>query len=47
MGLDGYVMDIEGNIWIVVWGVWKVVRIFFEGEVMVEVKLLMRCIMVS
>jgi hypothetical protein len=43
----GHVMDVEGNIWVAIWGGWKVVRINPEGKVTAEIKVPTRCPTVS
>lgn len=44
---DGHVMDVEGNMWVAIWGGWKVVRINPEGKVTAEIKVPTRCPTVS
>lgn len=46
-GPDGHAQDEEGNLWVAVWGAWKVVRVSPKGEVTAEIKLPTRCITVS
>ncbi|KAJ9293402.1 hypothetical protein DTO271G3_7898 [Paecilomyces variotii] len=40
---DGHTMDVEGNIWVAIWGGWKVVRVNPEGKVTAEIKVPTRC----
>lgn len=44
---DGHAMDVEGNIWVAIWGGWKVVRVNPEGKVTAEIKVPTRCPTVS
>lgn len=44
---DGHTMDVEGNIWVAIWGGWKVVRVNPEGKVTAEIKVPTRCPTVS
>ncbi len=44
---DGHAADEEGNLWVAIWGAWKVVRVSPEGQVTAEVRLPTRCITVS
>lgn len=46
-GPDGHAQDVEGNLWVAVWGAWKVVRLNPQGEVTAEVKVPTRCPTVS
>lgn len=46
-GPDGHAQDEDGNLWVAVWGSWKVLRISPEGEVIAEVKVPTRCPTVS
>lgn len=40
---DGHAQDTEGNLWIAVWGGWKVVRVSPEGKITAEITLPTRC----
>ncbi|ETN46656.1 uncharacterized protein HMPREF1541_00842 [Cyphellophora europaea CBS 101466] len=40
---DGHAQDILGNLWVALWGGWKVVGISPTGEVFAEIKLPIRC----
>lgn len=42
-GPDGHAMDVEGNLWVAVWGGWKVVRVSPEGKVTAEIEVPTRC----
>lgn len=44
---DGHAQDEEGNLWVAVWGGWKVVKVSAKGETIAEVRLPTRCITVS
>lgn len=46
-GPDGHAQDEEENLWIAVWGHWKVVRVSPKGEVTAEIRLPTRCPTVS
>lgn len=40
---DGHTQDEYGNLWIAVWGAWKVVRVSPEGKITAEVHVPTRC----
>ncbi|CAI4220058.1 unnamed protein product [Parascedosporium putredinis] len=42
-GPDGHVQDEHGNLWVAIWGSWKVVRISPEGQVTAEIRVPTRC----
>ncbi|OKL56632.1 hypothetical protein UA08_08210 [Talaromyces atroroseus] len=42
-GPDGHAMDAEGNLWVALWGGWKVVRVSPEGKVTAEIEVPTRC----
>lgn len=44
---DGHTQDEHGNLWVALWGGWKVVRVSPEGEVTAEVRVPTRCPTVS
>ena len=44
---DGHAQDEHGNLWVALWGAWKVVRVSPEGEIMAEVRVPTRCPTVS
>ena len=46
-GPDGHCQDEHGNLWIAIWGQWKVVRVSPEGKIIGEVKVPTRCPTVS
>lgn len=46
-GPDGHAVDEEGNLWVAVWGAWKVVCVSPQGKVTAEITLPTRCITVS
>lgn len=45
-GPDGHAQDEYGNLWVAVWGAWKVVRVTPQGNVTAEIKFPTRCITV-
>jgi sugar lactone lactonase YvrE len=45
-GPDGHAQDEDGNLWVAVWGAWKVVIVSPEGMILGEVRLPTRCITV-
>ena len=46
-GPDGHAQDEHGNLWVALWGAWKVVRVSPDGEVTAEVRVPTRCPTVS
>lgn len=44
---DGHAQDEDGNLWVAIWGGWKVVKVSANGETTAEVRLPTRCITVS
>lgn len=40
---DGHAMDAEGNLWVAMWGGWKVLRVSPEGKVTGEIEVPTRC----
>lgn len=46
-GPDGHVQDALGNLWVAIWGSWKVVRLSPQGQVTAEVSVPTRCITVK
>lgn len=42
-GPDGHAQDENGNLWVAVWGQWKVVRVSPQGQVTGEIKVPTRC----
>lgn len=40
---DGHAQDEEGNLWVALWGGWKVIRISPQAEITAEIKLPVRC----
>lgn len=46
-GPDGHAMDAEGNLWVALWGAWKVVKVSPAGEVTAEIEVPTRCPTVS
>ncbi|KFA53145.1 hypothetical protein S40293_03192 [Stachybotrys chartarum IBT 40293] len=43
-GPDGHAQDEDGNLWVAVWGAWKVIKVSPQGEVLAEVRLPTRCV---
>lgn len=43
---DGHAQDIEGNLWVAIWGGWKVVRVNWQGQVTAAVRIPTRCVTV-
>ncbi|KAI9151757.1 L-xylo-3-hexulose reductase [Paramyrothecium foliicola] len=43
-GPDGHTQDEHGNLWVAIWGGWRVVRVSPEGKVTGEIRLPTRCI---
>lgn len=43
---DGHAQDVDGNLWVAIWGGWKVLCITPEGEAIAQVLLPTRCITV-
>ena len=46
-GPDGHTQDVEGNLWVAIWGAWKVVRVSPQGKVTAEIHVPTRCPTVS
>lgn len=46
-GPDGHAQDVDGNLWVAVWGAWKVICISPQGQVTAQIELPTRCITVS
>jgi sugar lactone lactonase YvrE len=46
-GPDGHAEDEEGNLWVAVWGSWKVLKVSPQGEVVGEIQVPTRCPTVS
>ncbi|KAH8700969.1 hypothetical protein BGW36DRAFT_138824 [Talaromyces proteolyticus] len=42
-GPDGHAMDEEGNLWVALWGAWKVVKVSPKGKVTAEIEVPTRC----
>lgn len=42
-GPDGHTQDADGNLWVALWGAWKVVRVSPEGKVTAEIHVPTRC----
>lgn len=42
-GPDGHAQDEHGNLWVALWGQWKVVRISPQGQVTWEIRVPTRC----
>lgn len=40
---DGHAMDEEGNLWVALWGGWKVVRVSPNGKITAEIEVPTRC----
>jgi sugar lactone lactonase YvrE len=40
---DGHAMDEEGNLWVAVWGAWKVVKVSPAGKITAEIEVPTRC----
>lgn len=41
---DGHAQDVDGHLWVAIWGSWKVVRVSPDGHVSAEILLPTRCI---
>lgn len=46
-GPDGHAQDANGNLWVAVWGAWKVICVSPQGQVTAQIELPTRCITVS
>lgn len=44
---DGHAQDVDGHLWVAIWGSWKVVRVSPDGHISAEILLPTRCITVS
>lgn len=42
-GPDGHQQDEHGNLWVAIWGAWKVVRVSPEGRLTGEISVPTRC----